>query len=164
MVQLSLDGQPRSTATFSPCRNYRYCLFRLWNSNKPTILFIGLNPSTADETTDDPTIRRCINFAKEWGYGSLFMGNLFAKRSTDPKKLKIFADPIGKENDNCLKQMALQSTMIVAMWGSMGSFLSRGIEVRKLFPKLYILGLTHNKQPKHPLYLPSSTKLFLWTS
>ena len=71
----------KSHATFSSCKKYRYSLFRIWDEDKPLVLFIGLNPSTADEKEDDPTIRRCINFAKQWGYGGLIMGNLFAFRA-----------------------------------------------------------------------------------
>jgi len=80
----------KSHATFSPCRKYRYSLFRIWDEDKSLVLFIGLNPSTADEKEDDPTIRRCINFAKQWGwgYGGLIMGNLFSFRATQPSDLK----------------------------------------------------------------------------
>ena len=86
-------------AIFSDCRKYRYVLSRTWNDKKKTILFIGLNPSTADEKIDDPTIRRCINYAQNWGYGSLLMVNLFAYRATIPTELKNVKNPIGNDND-----------------------------------------------------------------
>ena len=84
---------------------YRYKLSRTWDSTKPTILFIGLNPSIADETIDDPTITRCINYAKAWGYGTLLMTNLLAFRSTYPKDIYLVDDPIGDENDNYIFRM-----------------------------------------------------------
>ncbi len=77
----------KSDAELSKCRAYRYALWRTWDESKPFAMFVGLNPSTADELEDDPTIRRCINFSKLWGYGGLCMVNLFAYRATDPTAL-----------------------------------------------------------------------------
>lgn len=93
-------------ATLSEDRKYRYTLTRIWDETKPKVMFIGLNPSTADETKDDPTIIRCINFAKSWGYGGLEMTNLFAFRATNPKVMKNEKEPIGKDNDTWLKKLA----------------------------------------------------------
>ena len=93
LVELDYPARPRH-AVFSPCRTYRYALSRVWAADKPYALFIGLNPSTADETLDDPTIRRCIDFAKRWGYGGLVMANLFAYRATDPAVMKRAAEPV----------------------------------------------------------------------
>lgn len=101
-------------AIISKDKIYRYKLSRTWDSTKPTILFIGLNPSIADENVDDPTITRCINFAKDWGYGTLLMANLFAFRSTYPKDIYLIDDPIGKDNDHYLLECVTQSDLIVA--------------------------------------------------
>ena len=92
-----------SDAKFSKDRIYRYALWRIWDDTLPKLLFIGLNPSTADEINDDPTMRRCIRFSKDLGYGGFIMGNIFAYRSTDPKKLKTINNPIGKRNNFWLK-------------------------------------------------------------
>lgn len=96
----------KKTAKLSDCRTYRYELWRTWDESKPYAMFIGLNPSTADETEDDPTIRRCINFAKTWGYGGLCMTNLFAYRATQPEDMKRASDPIGNKNDETLILLA----------------------------------------------------------
>ena len=106
-------------AIISKDKIYRYKLSRTWDSTKPTILFIGLNPSIADENIDDQTITRCINFAKDWGYGTLLMANLFAFRSTYPKDIYLIDDPIGKDNDNdhylleCVTQLLVGETMVL---------------------------------------------------
>ena len=84
-------------------RKYRYALWRIWDENKPYVLFIGLNPSTADETKDDPTVRRCIGFTQSWKkYGGVYLANLFAYRATNPRELEVVADPIGPGNDECV--------------------------------------------------------------
>ena len=101
LAELDYPARPRH-AVFSPCRTYRYALSRVWAADKPYALFIGLNPSTADETLDDPTIRRCIDFAKRWGYGGLVMANLFAYRATNPSEMKAATDPVGVANDEWL--------------------------------------------------------------
>ena len=84
-------------ARFSESRTHRYALWRIWEKGAPMVMFVGLNPSTADETQDDPTIRRCIDFAKRWGYGGLYMLNIFAFRATNPKDMKAAADPVGPD-------------------------------------------------------------------
>ena len=118
-------------ATFSDCRKYRYALSRTWNDKKKTILFIGLNPSTADEKIDDPTIRRCINYAQNWGYGSLLMVNLFAYRATLPTELKNVKNPIGNDNDLHIIELSKKADLAVAAWGNEGSLLNRDKEVKK---------------------------------
>ena len=95
-----MDNRMKSEAILSVDRKYRYVLTRTWDETLPNIMFVGLNFSTADETTDDPTIRRCINFAKSWGYGGLYMVNLFAYRSTNPNNIRIVDNPIGDDNDS----------------------------------------------------------------
>lgn len=151
-----------SSAVFSEDRKYRYLLIRQWDDDKPFMGLIALNPSTADETNDDPTIRRCIGFAKSAGYGALFMGNIFAFRSTDPKKLLSVRDPVGPENNQWLKYISDESEIVVAAWGTHGKLRGRGEEVKNSLDKLYVLGLTKGGFPKHPLYLPKTLKPKVW--
>jgi len=147
------DMELQKNAIFSPCRKYRYVLWRQWDKGV-SVVFIGLNPSTADETKDDPTIRRCIGYAKEWGYSGVFMLNIFAYRSTNPKDLRLVEEPIGSENDNYLKRY-LSISLNVACWGIGGSHESRGQKVIELLGRenLMCLGQTKDGHPKHPLYL-----------
>ncbi len=150
-------------AEFSPCRRYRYSLWREWggmfgSERQGYAMFIGLNPSTADETNDDPTIRRCIAFARDWGYSALCMTNLFAYRATDPAKMLVQADPVGPDNDKTLLQLAGGSEIVVAAWGIHGDHRGRADEVRRMLPRLHYLGLTKDGYPKHPLYLPKTLR------
>jgi hypothetical protein len=109
----------------------RYALWREWDIfNSDYVMFIGLNPSTADETRDDPTIRRCIGFAQDWGYGAVCMTNLFAYRARDPLVMKSAVDTIGPENDQWLAFCAKEASMIVAAWGVDGR--SLGAERRRV--------------------------------
>lgn len=142
----------------SPCRKYRYCLWREWDKgNQAYALFIGLNPSTADEVEDDATIRRCVGYAKRWGYGALCMVNLFAFRATDPRMLKEQDAPVGEDNDRWLVECATDAAVVVAAWGVGGSLLARDRAVMRLLDgKLSCLALTKNEHPKHPLYLRKS--------
>ena len=142
-----------SSALFSRCRKYRYTLTRIWDYNRSLISFIGLNPSTADEIKNDPTVTRCINYAKRWGYGGMIMLNIFAFRATEPKVLKAAADPVGAETDYWIQKKARESDLVVACWGTHGSFLNRGKEVIKLLSNFKCLGVTKKGHPKHPLYL-----------
>ena len=141
-------------AIISKDKIYRYKLSRTWDPTKPTILFIGLNPSIADENVDDPTITRCINFAKDWGYGTLLMANLFAFRSTYPKDIYLIDDPIGKDNDHYLLECVTQSDLIVACWGNNGTYMNREKVITELVPNLYCLQKNKNGTPHHPLRLP----------
>ncbi len=145
------------TAVFSPDRKYRYALWRIWDEQKPVCMFIGLNPSTADEYADDPTIRRCESFAGSWGYGGLCMTNLFAYVSTDPHAL-CGAESIGLDNDTWLTYLATYSGIVVASWGDFKVARERSEVVKKLIPNLYCLGTTKQGYPKHPLYLPKYLK------
>ena len=107
----------RRTAVFSTDDDYRYRLGRLWNADKPIVAFVMLNPSTADATTDDPTIRRCLNYAEDWGYGTLLVGNLFALRSTDPSRLHDHPEPVGPDNDEHLWEICEAAERVIAAWG-----------------------------------------------
>ena len=146
-------------AIFSEDQKYRYTLWREWDLfNSNFVMFIGLNPSTATETLDDPTIRRCKGFAKEWGYGAYCMTNLFAFRATDPKVMKSAQDPIGPENDKWIVQCAKEASLVVAAWGMHGSFLARDEEVLKLIENVMCLGKTKEGYPRHPLYMLKTCK------
>lgn len=145
-------------AELSTCRTYRYALWRRW-SDAPHLLFIMLNPSTADESQDDPTIRRCISFARQWGYGGITVANLFALRSPYPSALREANDPIGPENDQWLKKLAGQSGAVVGAWGNQGAYLQRGEVVVAMFPNMQCLGITKLRQPRHPLYVAADTEL-----
>jgi hypothetical protein len=148
-------------ASFSPCRLYRYALWRVWGAlpdevDRGYVLFIGLNPSTADETNDDATIRRCIAFAKAWGYSGLCMANLFAFRATDPADMLAAADPVGPENDDWLQRLACGASRVVAAWGVHGTHMGRAARVKEFIPNMHYLRLTKDGHPGHPLYLPKT--------
>lgn len=142
----------RNTAYFSTCRKYRYALWRTWDSSKPYVMFVALNPSTADETTDDPTLSRCIRYAKLWGFGGVCMANLFAFRATDPKEMKVVENPIGENNDNWLLTLAKEAGLVVAAWGNDGSYLNRSKKVFELLPNMRCLKMNKSGEPAHPLY------------
>lgn len=144
----------KKKANISKDKIYRYTLSRTWDSTKPTVLFIGLNPSIADENVDDPTVTRCINFAKDWGYGTLLMANLFAYRTTYPKEIYLIDDPIGKDNDYYLLECVKQSDLIIACWGNNGTYMDREKIIKELVPNLYCLQKNKNGTPHHPLRLP----------
>jgi hypothetical protein len=144
------------TTILSPCRTYRFALWREWDASNPRYaMFVGLNPSTADEATDDATIRRCIAFAKAWRYGALCMTNLFAYRATVPSDMKRAADPVGPENDRHLLEHAAGAGVIVAAWGIDGKFMGRDRQVKAMLPPMHYLRLTKGGHPGHPLYLPA---------
>lgn len=144
-----------AAATLSPCRAYRYDLWRRWSTDKGYVMFIGLNPSTADETNDDPTIRRCIDFAKRWGFGELCMANLFAFRATQPRDMKAAADPVGPDNNRSLQTLADGASIIIAAWGKDGTYQGRDKQVLKMLPRLHCLKQNKDGTPAHPLYLKS---------
>jgi len=173
----------KGDAKFSPDRKYRYMLSRTWAEGGLFCLFICLNPSTADEVKNDPTITRCVNFARDWGFSSMLFGNLFALRSTDPKALYTEFDPVGPENDYWLKKMASAADRIVLAWGEHGRCRNRGLAVLDMvrypsvfhrsgeykgvpFPPrpLYCFAQNKSGQPKHPLYLPRTDEPVLLTN
>jgi hypothetical protein len=143
-------------ATLSERREYRYKLSRIWNSSQPLVLFVMLNPSTADGMIDDPTIRRCIGFAKSWGYGGLYVGNLFAWRATDPKELLTASEPFGADNQKHLDEMMEKCDLIVAAWGN-SPIVKKLMKGRSYDPfkgrSVHYLDLSADGTPKHPLYL-----------
>lgn len=158
-VQSDLPGFP---CAFSEDRRYRYVLWRQWTDTPQPryLMVIGLNPSTADETTDDPTIRRCIDFARRWGFDALCMTNLFAFRATDPKEMKEEPDPVGDENSFWLQRLGREAGLVLAAWGVHGEHLRRNAEVLDLLHRdgiqLFCLGTTKAGHPRHPLYIRKS--------
>ena len=149
-----------SDAKFSPCRTWRYELRRLWSEKEPMVC-IGLNPSTADETLNDPTIRRCIGFAKRDGFGGLVMLNLFGLRSTDPSALYTHPDPEGPGNYETIRQYRHYSC-VVACWGNHSKLAGHGCFMARAMNSLHCFGLTKSGCPKHPLYLSSQTPIIPW--
>lgn len=161
---------------FSECRKYRYTLWREWDIDllsgsaddlrhgEKFVMFIGLNPSTANETEDDPTIRRCVSFSKRWGYGAFCMTNLFAFRATDPKEMKKHPTPEGSMDAFYLSWIAQHAGLIVAAWGKHGAHLNQDKITLDFVSKLgnvYHLGLNKDGTPKHPLYLKSDSRPFI---
>lgn len=155
----------RRTASFDRTMRYRYGLLRIWHEAQPRITMCLLNPSTADHRQDDPTIRRCIRFAQDWGYGSLEIVNIFAYRSTQPAALYDLADPVGPRNDAAIARAVRRSNAVHLAWGTHGHLNERGQQVeRRLLAiarehalPITTFGRTACGQPKHPLYLASST-------
>lgn len=150
------------SATISRCAAYRYDLHRVWDRGLKRCCWIMLNPSTADASEDDPTIRRCIGFTRAWGYGGLVVVNLFALRATNPKQLYEADDPIGPDNTRHLTDAASSLPLTVAAWGVHGKHEERGDEVlhtlRQLGIHVSCLGITKEGHPKHPLYVRGDTQ------
>jgi len=161
-MQMPLLDIAGSGAEFSLDRMYRYKLWREWDSTKGCVAFVGLNPSTADERVDDPTVRRCINYAKAWGFGRLVMLNIFAFRATDPKMMMANMNPVGPGNIETIVEVARSSSMVVACWGAHGAYRGQGRQVMELLDRarvpLHCLGVTKGGHPKHPLYLKKDLK------
>ena len=148
-------------AIFSPDCRYRYVLRRQWLSGDGVCLFVCLNPSIADEQTNDPTVRRCIGFSQAWGYRELSVVNIFALRSTNPDALRQFPDPIGPQNDIYIRSEAERADRIVVAWGNHGAYQGRSSEVQVLLRGLRrkCFGLTRAGEPRHPLYLAKDSEL-----
>jgi len=162
------DLTVESGAVFSKDLKHRYQLWRyLPGGYRGAVLFIMLNPSIADEKKDDPTVRRCIGYAIDWGFSKIFVGNLFAFRATDPKKMKAAGDPFGPDNFIHIKNMAARSELVIAAWGTHGNFANAGTILKSALVlegiKLHVLKLTKGGFPSHPLYLPKKLKLKRWT-
>lgn len=153
-------------AQMSPCGAYRYDLWRRWKPGDPVLLWILLNPSTADADQDDPTMVRCIRFAERWGYGAIRVVNLFALRATDPRDLYNAADPIGPHNDAIIRESLQAVDGMICAWGNYGQLHGRGLIVRDMLRlnrcEPHILGLTRRGEPMHPLYVGYSAATSFW--
>lgn len=163
-----------SGACFDETRTYRYSLWRRWKPPNPDqssicgdlILWVMLNPSTADENVLDPTIKRCVGYSKDWGFSGLVVTNLFAYRATVPGLMKKQGDPTGGERcERAIQFFADRCQMVMAGWGNHGAHQFRSKDVlstlRECGP-VYHLGLNKSGEPKHPLYLRSDVKSTLW--
>lgn len=168
MNQPTLPSLSTSSAIFSEDRVYRYSLRRWWAGNGPECNFIMLNPSTADEHTNDPTIERCQRRAAAMGFSSLMVTNLFGLRSTDPRELKTVTDPVGPDNDSYILRVAFRAEMIVCAWGNHGSLNNRSTFVvrclRKLEKPLWVFRFSKTGEPSHPLYLPYDLTPIEWVN
>jgi hypothetical protein len=157
------------SAIISVCGQYRYQLARPGGTmtvGEAPAVFVMLNPSTADETLDDPTIRRCRSFAAQWGNDGIIVANLYALRSTDPAALWKHRNPIGPDNDDHLYELAISHGRIVCAWGA-NAEIDRVRDVAKIFrdagAKLLCLGVTNHGAPRHPLYVRADQPLIEWT-
>lgn len=162
---LEYSTRPTTGAVFDRTGKYRYHLWRRWDSKLPSICFVMLNPSTADDVHNDPTITRCVRFAQAWGFGGVDIVNLFAYRSTDSGMLAKVKNPVGVRNNKVIINVVSQHPCAVLAWGNHGRLNHRGEEVLALIAgktKLLCFGTTAHGQPKHPLYLrnDSSTITF----
>lgn len=143
-------------ATFSSCRKYRYALWRIWDPSQPLVMFIGLNPSTANENQADPTIQRVGAIVQHWGYGGFYMMNLFAVVSPYPEVLKTHPDPLG-DNDGWIEKIAAKCSLVVFAWGSFREAEQRSRQIIERFPDAHALYINKNGSPKHPLYCRKDT-------
>lgn len=157
-------GQNISGALFNGSDHlFRYSLWRIWDRSLENLLFIGLNPSTASDIKDDPTIRRLVGFAKSWGFGGLFAGNLFSLVSANPDRLFFGASPELPSglNNEAIRRMRELSTMVLVGWGEWGQ--NAGLRPREVLSlvgePVYCLKVNRSGEPTHPLYLPANTKL-----
>lgn len=150
----------RGDALFDPTGAYRYRLVRAWGPGG-RVAFVMLDPNTADAVRDDPTIRRCVGFARRWGFGSLEVVNLFAFCAPDPRTLTRADDPVGPENDRHITGALRRADLVVCAWGATPLARARAVEVVPLFAgrRARCLGLTKRGAPRHPLYLRADTAL-----
>lgn len=160
-------GDAPSWAEFSDCETYRYALTRVWDEQARKVMFVMLNPSTADEMRNDPTVERCERRARVLGYGGFRVTNIFAFRATDPKDMRRDLDPDGPENNAALLAGAEWADDIIAAWGVHGEHRERGPQVARLLEAtkvpLFHLGLTKAGHPRHPLYVSYSRTPLRWT-
>ena len=139
---------------------YRWLLTREWDTDLPVVNFVGLNPSTANAAMDDPTMRRLLGFAQRWGFGKFVMTNLFAWRSPHPRDLRSCSEPVGLKNNESIRRAAAEAQLVVVCWGEGGYLLDRWRAVARFLPKMpSCFGTTRSGQPRHPLYLASSSNL-----
>ncbi|MCC5962646.1 MAG: DUF1643 domain-containing protein [Rhodobacteraceae bacterium] len=152
-----VKGDAPSTAVYSPCEAYRYLLTREWAPSQGKALFIMLNPSTATERQNDPTVERCERRARTLGFGAFRVCNIFAYRATDPRAMRAAPDPVGPWNDAAILDSLPWADRIICAWGTHGAHLDRGPQVERLLrahgAPLWHLGLSKAGHPRHPLYI-----------
>ncbi|MGY6549837.1 MAG: DUF1643 domain-containing protein [Roseinatronobacter sp.] len=161
-----VKGDAPSVAVYSPCEKYRYLLTRAWTPQTGRVLFVMLNPSTATELQNDPTVERCERRARALGFGAFRVCNIFAWRATDPRVMRAQADPIGPLNDAAILESALWADQVICAWGTHGAHLGRGPAVAAMLRAQNIplahLGLSKDGHPKHPLYIGYSVQPTPW--
>jgi hypothetical protein len=161
-------GDAASSAVYSPCAQYRYLLTREWQGARGRVLFIMLNPSTATEAQNDPTVERCERRARALGFGAFRVCNIFAYRATDPRVMRAMADPIGPLNDAAIAGSLPWADQVICAWGTHGAHLGRGAQVEALLRgwggALWHLGLTKAGQPTHPLYIGYDRQPMPWSA
>jgi len=161
-----LKGDAASVAVYSDCENYRYSLTRIWDEAGKRVLFVMLNPSTATEVQNDPTVERCERRARTLGFGAFRVCNIFAWRATDPRDMRAQNDPVGPENDAVILEGSDWADTIVCAWGTHGEHRARGPEVGRLLRDtglpLMHLGLSKAGHPKHPLYIAYAVQPVVW--
>jgi len=161
-------GDAASVAIYSDCQRYRYSLTRIWDDSGEKVLFLMLNPSTATELQNDPTVERCERRARALGYGAFSVTNIFAWRATDPRDMRAASDPVGPDNDAAILAAVDWADQIVCAWGAHGAHLDRGQNVTRLLRAtnrpLSHLGLTKAGHPKHPLYIGYKVQPMLWVA
>lgn len=161
-------GDADSIAVYSDCSAYRYELTRVWEPSGEKVLFVMLNPSTATEMQNDPTVERCERRARSLGFGAFRVCNIFAWRETDPARMRRTADPVGPDNDAAIVAGCHWADRIVCAWGSHGAHLERGPKVEALMRAtgrtLHTLGLTRHGHPRHPLYIGYAVQPRPWTA
>ncbi len=157
----SLAIESQCGAVFDVRRDYRYLLWRRWDDSLPGLCFVMLNPSTADEQKNDPTIARCEGFARRWGFGRLDVVNAFAYRATESAALAKANNPVGELADQYIKEAVNRNEKLVLAWGNWGALNDRHLEMRDLIGAraAYGFGVTKQFQPKHPLYLRNDSGL-----
>ena len=166
IVREAVKGDAPSVAIYSPCEAYRYALTRVWDPTGRRLTCVMLNPSTATEAQNDPTVERCERRARALGYGAFRVANIFAFRATDPKVMRAAADPVGPGNDAAIAEAAAWADTVLCAWGSHGAHLDRGRAVERLLRAtgrpLAHLGLTQGGHPKHPLYIGYAVQPEAW--
>lgn len=157
IVRTHTKGDAPSTAIYSDCADYRYALTRTWDASGKRVLFVMLNPSKATEVQNDPTVERCERRARALGFGAFRVTNIFAWRETDPRKMRKAPDPVGPDNDAQILAGVAWADQVIAAWGTHGAHRGRGADVERLLratgKPLFLLGLSKQGHPKHPLYI-----------
>ncbi|PTX57668.1 hypothetical protein C8N43_2339 [Litoreibacter ponti] len=168
ITRTHLKGDAASTAIYSDCERYRYALTRIWDEGGRKVAFVMLNPSTATEVQNDPTVERCERRARALGFGAFRVCNIFAWRDTDPFKMRKAPEPVGPANDDAIVEACGWGDMVVCAWGIHGAHLDRGPDVERLMratgDPLYHLGLSKAGHPKHPLYISYAQQPELWVA
>jgi len=167
MTQAPVNKNITRSASFSRCKRYRYRLQRQWETTDDAkrVVFIGLNPSTADHQVDDPTIRRCMDFSQRWGYNVLTVINLFAFRTPYPEELKKATDPVGPYNFRHMHEVISAADLVIACWGRHGDMLEQNERIAKKYSaQLYCLATNSDGSPAHPLYQRAKTRPKPWLS